>query len=61
VTSEDRTKAFHYLKTIIEEGRGLTKWEEDFVESVNDQMDRMGSCSPKQLEILERIYAAKTP
>lgn len=38
----------------------LTKWERDFVESIQDQFDDTGSISGRQEEILERIYAEKT-
>lgn len=38
----------------------LTKWEESFVESVQEQFQRRGSISDRQEEILERIYAEKT-
>ena len=39
----------------------LTDWEESFVESVADQWERRRWLSDRQLEILERIYAEKTP
>lgn len=49
-----------WIDKIKEEGRDLTKWETDYVESVEDQLDRLGRLSEKQIEILERIYAEKT-
>ena len=42
-------------------GRGLTDWEENFVNFLDEQLSRTGSISLKQEEILERIYAEKTP
>ena len=39
----------------------LTAWEQQFMESITDQFDRSGTLSVRQLEILERIYAEKTP
>jgi len=42
------------------DGRGLTKWEEDFVQSIIEQLDDGKSLSDRQEEILERIYAEKT-
>ena len=51
----------HMLTKIQEEGRGLNKWEEGFIESIKEQFESNGSLSEKQTEILERIYAAKTP
>ena len=35
----------------------LTEWEENFVNSIYEQLNRKGSLSPRQAEILERIYA----
>lgn len=34
----------------------LSKWEEDFITNVTDQVNRYNRISEKQLEILERIY-----
>lgn len=42
-------------------GVNLTPWEEDFIESARDQWAAKRSLSDKQLEILERIYAQRTP
>ena len=50
-----------WLQQIEDFGRGLTKWEKDFVESISEQLDSSGSISDRQEEILERIYAEKTP
>jgi hypothetical protein len=41
--------------------KDLTEWEENFLESIAKQFDRSGSLSDKQFEILDRIYAEKTP
>jgi uncharacterized membrane-anchored protein len=38
----------------------LTEWEEEFVTSVKEQLEKKGSLSEKQVEILERIYADRT-
>ncbi len=46
-----------------ESKKRLTKWEEDFLESISDQLDQTGSLSERedgQAEILERIYTEKT-
>ena len=45
-----------WLEAIEAEGRGLTKWENDFVTSVSEQFSERGTLSEKQEEILERIY-----
>ena len=58
---EDRKKVIaDWFKSIEETGVNLTKWEQDFVESVKEQFEKKGSLSEKQQEILERIYADKT-
>lgn len=38
----------------------LTEWEDNFVNSIKQQLEKKGSLSVKQAEILERIYADKT-
>ncbi len=45
---------------VNESKRRMSKWEEEFLESISDQLDRTGSLSERQAEILERIYAEKT-
>lgn len=57
----DISDYFHWLETIEEQGRGLSVWEEEFVASVASQLDQGRSLSDKQVQILERIYAEKTP
>ena len=49
------------IEAIIETGRGLNDWENQFMESVSDQFNRTTSISVPQLVSLERIYATKTP
>lgn len=51
----------HWIITINDGGRNLSKWELDFMESVTQQFERRGSVSDKQEETIERIYADKTP
>lgn len=38
----------------------LSEWELQFVKSVKDQLEKKGSLSARQIEVLERIYADKT-
>ena len=57
----DEATLRHWITAIQEEGRGLTTWEEEFVESVADQLERRGSLSQAQTDTLERIYAEITP
>ncbi len=52
---------YSWLNAIEETGRGLSKWEEEFVESVREQLKNVGRLTERQQEILERIYAEKTP
>ncbi len=51
----------HWFGVIETDSDGLTEWEEEFVESTAAQFARRGTLSDKQVEILERIYAEKTP
>ena len=44
-----------------EHHKPLSAWEQSFLESVSDQLDRVGNLSEKQVEIIERIFAEKTP
>jgi uncharacterized membrane-anchored protein len=50
----------HMLDCLESPCRELTKWEQDFVESVGTQFAERGSLSDRQFEILENIYAEKT-
>lgn len=51
----------YWINTINDEGINLSKWEQDFMESITEQWERRRSVSDKQEEIIERIYADKTP
>ena len=51
----------HMLRSLETPHKTLTKWEEDFLDSLNDQYQSRRSLSDRQYEILERIYAEKTP
>ena len=48
------------IQDVFDGGKGLTKWEEDFMVSVSEHVDKTGFISEKQLISLERIYANKT-
>lgn len=52
---------WEWINWIEEEGVDLTTWEKDFVASIREQLDSRKRISEKQEEILERIYAEKTP
>lgn len=49
----------HYLSEVQNKGVNLTKWESDFIESVDEQFKTRGTLSDKQVEILERIYTER--
>ena len=51
----------HWINTVNDEGVNLSKWELDFMESITEQFGTCNWISDKQEEILERIYADKTP
>lgn len=59
--SGNRTLAREWLDRIEATGRGLTPWEQDFVASLNEQMEEKRTPTERQMEILERIYADRTP
>lgn len=40
--------------------RRLTKWERDFIDSLEEQFEEREWISDKQEDILERIYADRT-
>lgn len=46
----------HWIDTIENEGKGLSSWEEKFIDDVSRQV----TWSEKQATIIERIYAEKT-
>ena len=50
-----------WLERCEGEARNLTDWERNFLESVQEQFDRSGHLSEKQIEILERIYCERVP
>jgi hypothetical protein len=51
-----------WLERIESEGRNLSTWEEEFVASIRERFDRgWSTLTERQAEILERIYAEKTP
>ena len=48
-----------WLEEIECQATGLTKWEEHFLESIKEQLGNTGSVSPRQEEIIERIFNEK--
>lgn len=50
-----------WLDAINDHGTNLTVWEEEFIESISQYFKRHGKLTESQAEIVERIYAQKTP
>lgn len=51
----------YFIEKINSEARGLSKWQSDFMDSITEQWNERHSLSERQVEVLERIYADKTP
>lgn len=50
-----------WLHALETEGRWLTPWEEEFVTSMQEQIDETGTLSERQEQLIETLYANKTP
>jgi hypothetical protein len=59
-TSQTLEVIEHFFKELEHPAKPLNTWENNFLISIKDQFDNRGTLSPKQFEILERIYAEKT-
>ena len=57
-TKEQLTRFVSELK---ESDLELSKWEESFLDSVGGKLSKGWTLSDRQIEILERLYAEKTP
>jgi len=51
----------HLINVVSTIGHNLTEWEEDFITSIAVQFNERRRLTDRQFEILERIYAEKTP
>lgn len=51
---------FDWIAQCLEVSDKLSKWELSFIESLDEQLQRKKTLSPRQAEILEKIYADKT-
>lgn len=58
-----RDELQRFIDEIREHGhdRGLTKWEEGFVDSVAERLVARGTLTDRQVETLDKIYAERTP
>lgn len=63
MSGDDRTQAIavEWLETVEAQGVNLSKWETSFIESLRDQVNRGGTLSQKQIDLIERIYTERTP
>lgn len=48
------------LEALENPSKELTKWEQQFLESIADQFESRGTLTERQQEILDRIYTEKT-
>lgn len=59
--SNDWRHLRHRIESCVNEGRYLTKWEQGFLESLTEKMDLGEALTPREREVLERIYVEKVP
>ena len=52
----DRTQLGYMIDHILSQPKELSKWELSFAESVSDQLERNGTLSERQQEIVDSIY-----
>ena len=60
ITLKQREEIKRGLDEIECNGHDMTKWELDFIASLTEQFKDTGSMSPRQKEILDRIWEEKT-
>lgn len=55
-------RRYQYLVSqCLTEGRYLTKWEEDFLEKLNDSLACSEQLTPEEVMMLEQIHAERVP
>ena len=52
----DRIQLEYMIDHILSQPKELSKWEQSFVELVSDQLERNGTLSERQQEIVDSIY-----
>jgi hypothetical protein len=57
----DRPTVEQWVRDIHTTARNLTPWELDFMKGMIKKVEMGWHISPKQIETIERIYAARTP
>lgn len=60
MTEEEAYRIYGNWIAACEASDKLTEWESNFVASVKKYLEDKGKLSPKQADVLERIYAEKT-
>jgi hypothetical protein len=60
MTKAEELSTAHMLRELESPSKELTRWEENFLESVGETFERTASLTDRQVEILERIYTEKT-
>ena len=55
----DEVQTNYMLEKIAERGRDLTKWEEDFILSINEMVNEGRKLTEKQYDVLRRIFTEK--
>lgn len=55
---EERKKVINYMLSYItnEQYDELSSWEQNFIDSINEQFEEKGTLSDRQCEKLEQIY-----
>jgi len=61
MTNDELILVKEWIERINDEAVNVTEWELGFMESITEQMERTGSLSDKQKDIVERIYTNKVP
>ena len=56
-----RDELINWCEQILAVGRGVTKWEKEFIESRLQALDYGSRLSEAQVQKIEEIYAERTP
>jgi hypothetical protein len=57
----NRDTLLEWVKAVIEDGVGLSPWEDSFANDIEERLLNGYGLSEKQEEILKRLYDNKTP
>ena len=52
----ERAQLEYMIDHILSQPKELSKWELSFAESVSDQLERNGTLSERQQEVIDNIY-----